>query len=128
MRAVAHHRFSAEREIVFHHHALGRDVSVEDPGLLGLTLVPLTVTMEMLAEGAALLEPNKVLAGLRDIRASRWVTLEKPGFTVESTAKQTAPGEVHVALREAGLIHNRFTLESSCREQRSEILERGPNT
>ena len=102
VRAVAHHRFSAEREIVFHHHALGRDVSVEDPGLLGLTLVPLTVTMEMLAEGAALLEPNKVLAGLRDIRASRWVTLEKPGFTVESTAKQTAPGEVHVALREAG--------------------------
>ena len=52
VRAVAHHRFSAEREIVFHHHALGRDVSVEDPALLGLTLVPLTVTMEMLAEGA----------------------------------------------------------------------------
>jgi acyl transferase domain-containing protein len=102
VRAAAHHRFAAEREIVFHDHALGRDVSTEDPSLLGLTLVPLTVTMEMLAEGGALLEPNKVLVGMRDIRASRWITLEKPGYTIEAAAKQTAPGEVHVALREAG--------------------------
>ena len=100
--AVALHRFAAEREIIFHDHALGRDVSTEDPSLLGLTLVPLTVTMEMLAEGGALLEPGKLLTGMRDIRASRWVTLEKPGYTVEATAKQMASGEVHVALREAG--------------------------
>jgi len=105
VRAVALHRFSAEREIIFHDHALGRDVSIEDPSLLGLTLVPLTVTMEMLAEGGALLEPNKVLVSMRDIRASRWITLEKPGYTIEATAKQTAPGEVHVALREAGAAH-----------------------
>ena len=64
--------------------------------------MPLTVTMEMLAEGGALLEPGKLLVGMRDIRASRWITLEKPDYTIEATAKQTAPGEVHVALREAG--------------------------
>ena len=102
VRAVARHRFSPENEILFHHHALGRDVSIDDPSLVGLTLVPLTVTMEMLAEGGALLEPHKVLASMRDIRASRWITLEKPQYTIEATAKQTAPGEVHVALREAG--------------------------
>ena len=102
VRAVARHQFSAEREIVFHDHALGRDVSTEDPSLLGLTLVPLTVTMEMLAEGGALLAPGKLLVGMRDIRASRWITLEKPGYMIEATARQTAPGEVHVALREAG--------------------------
>jgi acyl transferase domain-containing protein len=102
-RAVAHHRFSADREIIFHDHALGRHVSAEDPSLLGLTLVPLTVTMEMLAEGGALLEPGKLLVGMRDIRASRWITLEKQGYTIEATARQMAPGEVHVALREAGV-------------------------
>jgi Polyketide synthase dehydratase len=102
VRAVAQHRFSAERETIFHDHALGRDVSTEDPSLLGLTLVPLTVTMEILAEGGALLEPGKLLVGMRDIRASRWITLERPDYTIEATAKQTAPGEVHVALREAG--------------------------
>ncbi|HUO27774.1 MAG TPA: type I polyketide synthase, partial [Bryobacteraceae bacterium] len=102
VRAIALHHFSAAREVIFDHHALGRDVSLEDPALLGLTLVPLTVTMEMLAEGGALLAPGKVLAGLRDIRASRWITLEKPNYTVEAAAKQTAPNEIHVALREAG--------------------------
>ena len=102
VRAIARHHFSAQREVIFDHHALGRDVSTEDPALLGLTLVPLTVTMEMLAEGGALLAPGQRLVGMRDIRASRWVTLEKPDYTIEATAKQTAPGEIHVALREAG--------------------------
>ena len=102
VRAVARHRFSAEREIIFHDHALGRDVSTEDPSLLGLPMVPLTVTMEILAEGGVLLAPDQVLVGMRDIRATRWITLETPGYTIEATARQTARGEVHVALREAG--------------------------
>jgi acyl transferase domain-containing protein len=102
LRGLARHHFSSEREVIFHHHALGRDVSTEDPSMLGLTLVPLTVTMEILAEGAALLEPDKLLVGMREIRATRWITLEKPGYAIEATAKQTAPGEVHVALRAAG--------------------------
>jgi acyl transferase domain-containing protein len=101
-RAVARHHFSAKQEIIFHHHALGRDVSTEDAALLGLTLVPLTVTMEILAEGGALLNPGKLLVGMRDIRATRWITLEKPDYTIEATARQHAPGEVHVALRESG--------------------------
>jgi len=125
VRAVARHRFSAEREIIFHHHALGRDVSTEDPSLVGLTLVPLTVTMEMLAEGGALLAPGKLLVGMRDIRASRWVTLEKPDYTIEATAKQTAPGEVHVALREAGASN---TLRPILAEAVAVFAERYPDS
>ena len=127
VRAVALHRFSAEREIIFDHHALGRDVSTEDPALLGLTLVPLTVTMEMLAEGGALLQPGKVLVGMRDIRASRWITLEKPGYTIEATAKQTAPGEVHVALREAGASEHAASDPGGSRRQYSLIAIRIPD-
>lgn len=99
--AVARHHFSSEREIIFHHHALGRDVSTEDPSLFGLPMVPLTVTMEILAEGGALLAPGKLLTGMRDIRATRWITLERPDYTIEATARQNGPGEIHVALREA---------------------------
>lgn len=102
VRAVALHRFSAEREILFHHHTLGRDISVEDPSLLGLPMVPLTVTMEILAEGGALLEPGRLLVGMRDIRVTRWMMLDEPDYTIEATARQTSPGEVHVALRQAG--------------------------
>jgi acyl transferase domain-containing protein/phosphopantetheinyl transferase len=100
--AIARHRFDLSTEAVFWDHTLGRDVSTEDPGLLGLPVVPLTVTMEMLAEAGALLAPGRVCIGMRDIRAARWVTIEKPGYTVELTAKQKSPNEVHVALREAG--------------------------
>ena len=100
--AIALHHFDLLRENVFWDHTLGRDVSKEDPSLLGLPVVPLTVTMEMLAEAAALLEPHRVCTGMRDIRAARWVTIEQPGYTVELTAKQKSPGEIHVALREAG--------------------------
>ncbi len=100
--AIARHRFDLQREAVFWDHTLGRDVSVEDPGLLGLPVVPLTVTMEILAEAASLLEPGRICTGMRDIRAARWVTIEQPGYTVELTARQKGPGEIHVALREAG--------------------------
>jgi phosphopantetheine--protein transferase-like protein len=58
--------------------------------------------MEILCEAAALLEPSRVCLGMRDIRAARWVTIEQPGYTVELTARQKSPGEIHVALREAG--------------------------
>ncbi len=100
--AIALHHFDLATENVFWDHTLGRDVSKEDPSLLGLPVVPLTVTMEMLAEAGSLLAPGKVCTGMRDIRAARWVTIEQPGYTVELTAKQKAPGEIHVALREAG--------------------------
>ena len=100
--AIARHRFDLATETVFWDHTLGRDVSVEDPSLLGLPVVPLTVTMEILCEAAALLEPNRICLGMRDIRAARWVTIEQPGYTVELTARQKSPGEIHVALREAG--------------------------
>ncbi len=99
---LVRHRFSAERDLIFHDHTLGRDISVEDPLLLGLPLVPLTVTMEILAECAALLEPGRLLVGLRDIRATRWITLEQPDYTIELQARHTGPGAVHVTVREAG--------------------------
>jgi phosphopantetheinyl transferase len=102
VKATARHHFSSDREILFHHHALGRGISVDQPALVGLPFVPLTVTMEILAEAGALLEPGKVLVAMRDIRATRWITVEDTGFTLEATAAQRAPGAVHVALREAG--------------------------
>ena len=100
--AIARHRFDLSTEAVFWDHTLGRDVSTENPALLGLPVVPLTVTMEILAEAGSLLAPGRVCLGMRDIRAARWVTIEKPGYTVELTAKQKSAGEIHVALREAG--------------------------
>ncbi|MCA0926784.1 type I polyketide synthase [Ruegeria profundi] len=59
-------------------HAFGRAISVNDPDRHGLSVVPLTFTMEALAEAAAALRPGLRVVGLREVRASRWITVEKP--------------------------------------------------
>src|SRR5262249_54925837 len=47
-----------EEDLFLKDHTLGRRVSVADEGLLGLPIVPLTVSMEMLAEAGAAVVPG----------------------------------------------------------------------
>ncbi len=88
-------------EPLYEHHALGRDLSVEDPELIGHAVIPLTVSMEILSEAAALLEPGKVVVEMRDMRSQRWVALDPPFPVLEMTATQIEPGVVRVEMREA---------------------------
>src|SRR6185503_13267082 len=67
-------------------HTLGRDVSTLDPGLAGLPVMPLTMSMEMLAEAATALVPGKRLIGMRDVRAYRWMAMEGETLTVRLVA------------------------------------------
>ncbi|MEE8162035.1 MAG: beta-ketoacyl synthase N-terminal-like domain-containing protein, partial [Acidobacteriota bacterium] len=101
-QATAICQFKLAEHSLFQQHTLGRGVSVDDPTLLALPVVPLTITMEILAEGAALLQPGKVLIGMRNIRAYRWITLEEPPPAIEISA-QAQPGKsgaVDVSIRE----------------------------
>jgi phosphopantetheine--protein transferase-like protein len=98
VRARMRHRFSLEP--LYQHHALGFDVSAEDPSLVGLCVVPLTVSVEMLAEAASVLEPGRVVVGVREMRSQRWIMLDEPGPTIELTAERKAPGVVEVKIRE----------------------------
>ena len=101
-RAVLRHRFSLQRDRLFRHHTLGRQVSEFDSGLTGIPVVPMTVTMEILAEAAAMLMPGQVLSGMREVRSSRWITLEHD-LTIEIVAQALSePGAVRVELRAAG--------------------------
>jgi acyl transferase domain-containing protein len=89
-------------EPIFEHHSFGRDISDEDPDLTGLAIVPLTVSVEILAEAAALLAPGKVVVEMRNMRSQRWVMLDPRPFPVlEMTAEQVEPGVVHVKMRDA---------------------------
>ncbi len=100
-RAVVRHRFTLDRDRLFRHHTLGRAVSDFDPTLTGMPVVPLTVTMEMLAEAASLLMPHQVLCGMREVRSSRWIMLDRD-LVVEMTAEPAGePGAVTVRLRPA---------------------------
>lgn len=91
-------------DLFMHDHTLGRAVSQQDPALLALPIVPLTVTMEILAEGAAALAPGQVLAGMRNLRAYRWIILEDGAATLQVTARRragSAEGEFDVVVRMA---------------------------
>ncbi len=95
------------------HHTLGRDVSQADPELTGLALMPLAMSIEILAEAAAALLPGLNVIGLRDVRAHRWLAFAQAPLTLECSAKrlpaeQSGEERVSVELREvdhpAGLV------------------------
>ena len=99
-RATAVRRIRLDEDRLYTQHTLGREVSVADPGLLALPVVPFTVTMEMLAEAAALLRPGKVVVGMTNVRASRWITLEHDDTVLEFSAASESAEAVGVAARE----------------------------
>jgi phosphopantetheinyl transferase len=100
--ATARYQLSTDRDLLFLDHTLGRDVSDDDPELRGQPVVPITVAMEILAEGGSLLAPGKVLSGVRDFRAYRCITVDPPGISLEIRAEQREHGAVYVTLRESG--------------------------
>lgn len=100
-KLVAMRRLALSEDILFLDHTLGRDISSADPSLLALPVVPLTITLEMLAQAGAVLYPGKVLAGMRNVRAYRWITLEHP-VTLQVTALANRGGcaDAEVSVRE----------------------------
>jgi acyl transferase domain-containing protein/phosphopantetheinyl transferase (holo-ACP synthase) len=94
-----------DHDLYLRHHTLGRAVSRTDPELTALAVVPLAISIEMLAEAGACLLPDLVVTGLRDVRAARWLAVGERPTTVQLHARQIeAPdGEtrrVHVSLIE----------------------------
>ena len=108
--AVSHHaagrgltalvHLDRARHVFFDDHTLGRDVSVEDPALRGLPVLPLTFTIEVLAEAAATLVSGTVLTSIEHVRASRWITVvDRETLVVTAHAREGAPGVVDVSAR-----------------------------
>ena len=75
------------------HHTLGGTVSRCDPELPALALMPLAMSIEILAEAASSLAPERVVTGLRDVRAHRWLSFDERAQVLEVSARRLAPGE-----------------------------------
>jgi phosphopantetheinyl transferase len=73
-------------------HTLGRTISHTDPGLHGLALMPLAMSIEILAEAASCLLPGRVVTGLRDVLARRWLAFREAPQTLQVSARRL-PGE-----------------------------------
>ena len=93
-RAVAEFDLNVvSQRFIFEHILYSRQVSDFDPNLHALPVVPLTVSLEMLAEIAALLSTRPCFAGLENIRAYNWIALDQGTRTITLIAERIAGGE-----------------------------------
>jgi malonyl CoA-acyl carrier protein transacylase/phosphopantetheinyl transferase len=102
-------RLTLDQDAFLRDHCLGRGISAQDPSLTGLPVMPLTMTVELMAEAACALCGGRVVARIEDLRARRWITFETGEATLEVAARRTDadpghPDELRVEVRvtEAG--------------------------
>ena len=74
--AMAECVLDAEADAFLRDHAIGGRPSNLDATLSALPVVPLTVSLAIMAEVAALLRPGSRVVRLRDVRALRWFPVE----------------------------------------------------
>ncbi len=89
-----------EEDLFLKAHTLAGKVSLRDDGLVGLPVMPLTVSIEILAEAAFMLQPQRVIVGMKNVRAYRWLTAEDDRLMLHLTARLLTGDEVEVQLHE----------------------------
>ena len=99
-----------EDQFAAHHTVGGREISKVDPSQYGVPVMPMTFTLEMMAEAAAVLVPGQVVTSVRDVRLYRWLAYNEEAPTVvELTARvepresAESPWRVSVEVRDFGL-------------------------
>jgi malonyl CoA-acyl carrier protein transacylase len=107
---VIFRRVMDEREDLYaaDHTLGGRGVSRVDPGQNGLPVLPMTFSLEAMAEAAALLVPGKVVVAIRNVRLHRWLPFDPEPTTLEvraavvSADPATGAVEVRADVRDLG--------------------------
>jgi acyl transferase domain-containing protein/phosphopantetheinyl transferase (holo-ACP synthase) len=106
LELVARRLFDPAEDRYLLDHTLGRTVSRSDPGLHALALMPLAMSIEILAEAASCLLPELTVTGLRDLRAHRWLAFGETPKTLEVAVRRLACEDgcerVQVELRDLG--------------------------
>ncbi len=98
-------RLSVDSDRFLRHHVLSGPVSGLDPGLQGLAVVPLTVSLEMMAEVAHRLLGAGTPLVIEDVRAYQWLALDLGETEVVLRAElrdERGPGWVHATILENG--------------------------
>ncbi|HET8948512.1 MAG TPA: 4'-phosphopantetheinyl transferase superfamily protein, partial [Candidatus Polarisedimenticolia bacterium] len=90
----------ARHPFLLDHTFFGRGVSQADPALTPLPIVPLALTLELLAEAAAMLDPENRVTAVGDIRVSRWLALDTPTRRVRVEAALEHPGRIRATAYE----------------------------
>ncbi len=109
-QTIVTRRLMDEREdhYVDDHTLGGRGVSRVDPGQNGLPVLPMTFSLEAMAEAASLLVPGKVVVAIKNVRLYRWLPFDAEPTTLEvratvvATVPETGIVEVKADVRDLG--------------------------
>lgn len=98
---VAHRRLTLDEDLYLRDHTLGGKISTMDETSSSLPVMPLAMSLEILAEAGAMLVPDNVLIGIKNIRTYRWIALEDSSVTLQIVARRTtgAGNEVEVEVK-----------------------------
>jgi acyl transferase domain-containing protein/phosphopantetheinyl transferase len=86
---VARASLSVHRDNYLAHHVLSGPVSDTDPSLVGLSCVALMVSLEIMAQAAALLAGHAGLHVIENVRAYDWIALDEGELLLEVRAEVT---------------------------------------
>jgi malonyl CoA-acyl carrier protein transacylase len=102
----------AREHLYLEDHCLYPRVPLPEAKGTGLFSMPLTGSLEMLAETAAMLCPEETVVGLRDILAPRWLDVEEAGppTVVEISARRTGGDSVRATLRSGSSVLTEATV------------------
>ena len=76
-----------EEDLFLRHHTLGGQVSQSHPELPALPLIPLSVSLEMMAAAASLLTSHPHLTGFRKIQVHDWLAVARGKLNLEISAQ-----------------------------------------
>ncbi|MCA1601957.1 MAG: polyketide synthase dehydratase domain-containing protein [Acidobacteria bacterium] len=98
---VVRYPIDLDEDLFLIDHCFDGPVSEWDRERGGLSFVPLTVSLELMAEVAALLMPGLKVVGAKEVRAHKWIEVEKAGPQVilAIAAGRTSSTEVRVTVR-----------------------------
>lgn len=92
---VDRHRFLLD------HTFLGRSLSTLDSSHRTLPVMPMAMSLELMAEAAAMLYPDLCVVGMEDVTTQRWLAMETPTRRLRMEAKAVDDTHVHVQVTEA---------------------------
>lgn len=97
-------RLSVYEDNFLRDHVLSGPVSGDDPDLVGLSCVPLMVSLEIMAEACALLSGNIAVGAIEKVRASDWIALDEGEITLVVRAESEGAGRYSASLLNAGTV------------------------
>jgi acyl transferase domain-containing protein/phosphopantetheinyl transferase len=99
---VTHRQITLSEDLFLHDHTFGGQVSAVDDTLEPLPVIPMTVAIEIMAETAALLMPEKLLIGMKEIQTYQWIDVEGEATSLQISARRRAAAQHEVEVR----VHN----------------------